>query len=375
MAIDRWPLVLLLTHGFAPVAVSAATHDPIPVTHPEIEYAGRIDFADPSSPRYSYSGSSVRARFEGTSISVVLENEGADNVFNVIVNSVPTHRLAPVNGRTTYTLATGLADAVHDIELYKLTESTYGKTLFHGLLLDAGKTLVPLADPRTRVIEFVGDSITCGSGIEGGPDSGQTAANQNHYLTYAAITSRHFNARHTVAARSGVGLFINYSGTPNTDVESPRNMKNHYARTHFNHPTPLYTHPARPDLICVNLGTNDFNMGVVAELFEQAYHDFIDALQARHSGADIVCLVGPMLSGANLNRIRPVVQRVAATAHAKNRGRVFFFELSQQGALGFGGDNHPNIAQHAKNAEELTDFISAIKGWERINSDPDATPP
>lgn len=351
--------------GIVPPVPAAAVEAviPIPVAHPQIEYAGRFDFANCGAPRFSHSGCSVRARFHGTSLAVVLENEGASNVFNIIVDSSVTRRLTPNAGLATYTLAEGLADAFHDIEIYKLTEPTYGKTTFLGFLAEAGKSLVPLTDPRFRVIEFIGDSITCGSGIEGGPGTGQTNTNQNHSLSYAAITSRNFNARHTVVAKSGVGLFINYSGKPNTDVESPRNMKHHYPRTHFNDPDPLYIHPAHPDLICINLGTNDFNMSENEALFEEAYHDFISALQYRNPGSDILCLVGPMLSGRKLEQIRPLIQRVASTANAKNHGRVVFFELSQQGALGFGGDTHPNVAQHAKNAEELTAFIATVMGW------------
>ena len=36
---------------------------------------------------------------------------------------------------------------------------------------------------------------------------------------------------------------------------------------------------------------------------------------------------------------------------------------AQTGDLGIGIDYHPTVAQHAKNASELTEFIKKLKGW------------
>ncbi len=353
----------LLLHAMS----QAVPVDLIAANHPEIEYAGRIDFTDPLAPRFSYSGVSVRARFQGTAVSASLQNDGTSNIYNVIVDGVVTQRITLSNGEQTVALASGLADTSHEIEIYKLTESTYGKTRFRGFVVDAGKTLVPLTIPRTRVIAFIGDSITCGSGNEGASSDSQTNTNQNHYLSYAAITSRNFNARHIVAARSGVGLYANYSSNP-TGLESPNNMKNYYERVHWNDASPLYGFSPTPDVICVNLGTNDFSVGVNEAAFEQAYHDFIDIIQTKNPGVDIVCLVGPMVSGYNLGRLRIIVPRVATTANGQNNGRVFYFEMSQQGEFGTGAQNHPNVPQHAKSAGELSAFISGIKGWPLANA-------
>ncbi len=332
----------------------------IPADNPLIEYSGRIDFSDPKAPRYSYSGGSVRAQFQGTRVSAILEDEGNSNYYNIIIDNVVKSRINLSSGRNTYLLASGLSNTTHEIEIYKITESIYGKTKFCGFILDVGKMLVPLTNLRTRLIEYIGNSVTCGAGIEGASGSAQSNTNENHYLTYAAITSRNLNARHFAVCKSGVGLFLNWSGFVNNYTESPSCMKNYYNRMHYNDATPLYKFTQKPDLICVNLGTNDFARGVDEAKFEQAYYNFIDTLQLRNPGACIICLIGPMMSGYNLNHIRPIVQRVVTNANAKNKGKVFFFELSQQGALGVGSDNHPNVAQHAKNAQELTNYINTI---------------
>lgn len=252
---------LLLLQLLLSIAVHAVPVVSIPANNAHIEYNDRVDFADPLAPRFSYSGVSIRAHFQGTSVSAIIQNDCDTNLYNVIVDGVVTQRITLSNGEQTVALASG-----------------------------------------------------------------------------------------------------NYSATP-TGLESPNNMKNRYERIHWDDATPLHGFSRTPDLICVNLGTNDFSAGVNEAAFEQAYHDFIDMLQSKNPGADIICLVGPMVSGYNLARLRIIVPRVAATANARNNGRVFHFEMSQQGALGTGAQNHPNVAQHALSAQELTAYIRTIKDW------------
>lgn len=333
-----------------------------------IEYTGRFDFANPLQPKFSFSGSSIRAMFQGTSIKAILSDSGSSNYYNVIVDGILTKRINLAAASTTYNLVSGLADGVHEIELFKLTESTYGITTFAGFVLDTGKTLVPITTTRSHYIEFIGDSITCGSGNEAASTSvSQSNTNQNHYLSYAAITARNFNARHLSVSKSGVGLLISYTSAPYLDktLESANSMNNYYDRMHWGtSATPTYNFAKKPDLICVNLGTNDFSMGVNNASFEQAYLNFIDKLQLKSPGVDIIVLLGPMLAvgGYNYRTFKPILQRVALTANAKNKGNVYFFEMSAI-ATGevTGAAGHPSVQRHAINAQDLTDFIKTIK--------------
>jgi hypothetical protein len=79
---------------------------------------------------------------------------------------------------------------------------------------------------------------------------------------------------------------------------------------------------------------------------------------------DIVCLLGPMMSGPSLIKVRKYLQFIADSANDKSKGNVYFFEMSAQtGDLGIGIDYHPTVKQHQRNAQELTDYIAALKGW------------
>jgi hypothetical protein len=332
--------------------------------NPLIEYAGRIDFSNPLKPKFSYPGSSVRACFQGSNVSIILIDDGNQNYYNVILDKVVVSRIQTKAGQNTYTLALGLKDTIHEIEIFKLTEDWLGKTQFCGFAIDDGKMLVDIPDKRELLIEFIGNSITCGYGNEGkNGDGGFSATTENHYLTYAAITSRSFNARHSGVCRSGIGIYRNYDGpiTGNTDC-----MPNYYQRIFFDKATPLYNFAQKPDLICIDLGTNDFSTDKGdSALYVHNYLRFIDTIQLKNSKADILCLLGPMMGGNTLTRVRKYIKFIVDSANLKNNGNVYFFEMSQQtGSLGIGSDSHPTVAQHLKNAKELINFIATLKSWQ-----------
>lgn len=336
--------------------------DTIRANNPLIEYTGRIDFSKPMSPNFSYSGVSVRACFRGTSISVILNDAGTQNFYNVILDHIVSSRLQTRSGINVYKIKGGLKDTLHEIELFRLTEEMFGKTQFLGFILDKGKSLIAISNKRGHLIEFIGNSITCGYGNEGknGEKFGPTT--ENHYLTYAAITSRSFNARHLAVCKSGIGIYRNWDGPVNGN---PDCMPHYYERIFLYEPAPLYNFAQKPDLICIDLGTNDFstNKGDSSK-YVNGYLKFLETVQLKNKAADIICLLGPMLEGNDLNRIRRYLHIIVDAANKKKNGKVYFFEMSEQtGSLDYGIDSHPTIAQHLKNAKELVEYIHSLKGW------------
>ncbi|MBN2281515.1 MAG: hypothetical protein JXQ65_13115 [Candidatus Marinimicrobia bacterium] len=341
----------------------AASGRTISPDHQFIEYTGRIDFTDSTAPAFSYSGVSIRACFTGTNISAVLDDNIGGNIYNLLLDGKLVDTLHVARGLKTYVLAKGLENRAHEIELFKRTEEMFGKTRFCGFIVDEGSSLIPIQNKRSRLIEYIGDSITCGYGNEGGLDQTFGPDTENHFMTYAAITSRQFNARHLAVCKSGIGIYRNYDGP----VEgSPDNMAQFYPRIFLWDPKPEYDFAETPDLVCINLGTNDFStQGGDPICFRDNYLRLIDTLQTRYDNPDIVCLLGPMLSDEALATVRHLLQNIVADANKEGQGRVSFFEMSPQtGDRGMGTDYHPTVAQHQKNALELTGFIAKLKGWE-----------
>lgn len=331
-----------------------------------IEYTGRIDFANPNAPEFSYSGVSIRACFAGTSISMIMDDNTGKNYYNLILDGNLLDTVRILKGVGKYIIAEDLKDTIHEIEIFKRTEEMFGKTKFLGFIVDQGKTLVPIFDKREKLIEYIGNSITCGYGNEGLLGGKFGPGTENHYMTYAAITSRKFNARHLAVCRSGIGIYRNYNGPVEGNVN---NMTNNYTRIFLYDEYPKYSFAEKPDLVCINLGTNDFSTtGGDSSLYVSNYFRLIDTLQTRYDHPEIICLLGPMMSGSTLSQVRSYLKFIADSANKKGLGKVHFFEMSsQKGDLGIGIDYHPTIEQHIKNALELSEYIKKIKGWEVKN--------
>ncbi|MGD2035247.1 MAG: GDSL-type esterase/lipase family protein [Bacteroidales bacterium] len=354
--------IVLLAGCILGLLCSIYAGDTIPANHNLIEYTGRIDFTDSLAPKFSYSGVSVRAFISGTSVSAILSDDIGQNYYNVILDRNEYKTINVSTGRNTYILAEGLSDTIHEIELFKRTELTFGKTQFHGFILDDGASLDTITNIRPYFIEYIGNSITCGYGNEGTLGESFGPETENHFLSYAAVTSRNFNARHMSVSRSGIGIYRNYDGpaTGNADC-----MTNLYSRIFLYDAQPIYDFNEKPDVICINLGTNDFSTsGADSSLFVSNYLRLIDTIQKRYEMPDIVCLLGPMLSGSALTDAGNYIQFIADSANNKEQGDVSFFEMSAQtGSLGFAVDYHPTVAQHEKNAKELTEYLHDLMNW------------
>jgi hypothetical protein len=332
-------------------------------TNPAIEYSGRIDFSNPETPTFSYSGVSIRASIEASAVSVILDDEKGENYFATVVDNVYTGKIKAQKGKNTYPVATFAKKGEHEIEIVRITEEEFGKTSFVGFELDAEGTASQPA-PRPYTIEFIGNSITCGYGNEGRIGQRFSASTENHYMTYAAMTARSFNAKTIVAAKSGKGICRNYAG-PSTG--NPDNMTDYYDRMFFSDAEPKYDFAIQPDVVCINLGTNDMSTpGYDTALFINNYMRLIDQIQTNYKQPDIVCLLGTMLYGLALDTARLCISEVARRANAKGRGRVSFFEMTPQNIKenGLGIDNHPTVKQHILSARQLTEFISQLKGWD-----------
>lgn len=345
------------------IILNIMERDTIMANNDLIEYSGRIDFSDSLAPHFSYSGVSIRAEFYGTSISAILDDDTGDNYYNVLIDGQVHSAIRVTKGKKEYVLAEGLEDTNHEVELFKRTELTFGKTKFYGFTLDEGKALREISNKRDLFIEYVGNSITCGYGNEGTQNDDFLAETENHFMTYAAVNSRNFNARHMAVSRSGIGIYRNYNG-PTTGNDD--NMTNLYTNTFLYDDNPKYDFAVQPDLICINLGTNDFSTtGADSALYVSNYFRLIDTIQAKYNEPEIICLLGSMMGGSALTKARSYLGFIADSATQKGKGKVSFFEMSEQtGDLGIGVHYHPTVAQHLENAAELSQYIKTLKGWD-----------
>ena len=355
------PLVCLLNSVMAQTLAPEGTW--IAPSDENIQYIGRISFQNPDAPAFTYPGVQINARFEGTSLR--MKAKPMSGYFMVQIDGCTPYKVsfnAPKD--SIVTLATALRNESHEVRIMYAIEGYQRLPEFRGFGLDEGrKLLLPPAMP-VRKIEFVGDSMTCGYGVETTDEKEDFSdETENHYYTYAALTARALKAQHVVVARSGIGIYRNYNGpkTGNADC-----MPRVYDRTLFGVESEKWDFSQyTPDVVCVNLGTNDVSTDPYDKtMLENAYRDFYYTLRSKYPEAKIVFLSGCALAGARLEHIQYAMDGVVRQARLKGDTNVYRFDLSHQtGDLGYGAKWHPSLWQQEKMAGELTAYLRGLMKW------------
>jgi lysophospholipase L1-like esterase len=336
---------------------------------PDYHYVGRFEQTSKSA-RFAWSGSSISARVRATTVSAELGESAIGNYFYVVVDGKPRpEKLITKPGRREYVLASGLPAGEHQITLHRLTEAWLGETEFFGFKLDAAGKFLSYGQRPTRRIEVIGDSISAGYGNEGtDKDCPFTPAQQNHYLTYAAIAARRLQADLVTVAWSGKGVFNNRGST--TDFET---MPLLWQRTlpERSDSKWSFTSP-EPHAVVINLGTNDLaEQNPDWTPYAAAYLKFLGEVRARYASADVFCALGPMLSDGKpedprhaLSSARAGIQSALSERRRAGDQKLHFLEFPEQNAqVGYGCDWHPNLEQHRLMAALLEAELKAKLGW------------
>ncbi len=335
----------------------------IPASDPNIQYVGRISFKNPESPLFTYPGVQINARFEGTSLRLHFKPESG--YFMVSIDGCEAFKVGfTAKEDSVATVAVALPHGVHEVRIMNAIESYQRRSEFRGFILDEGCHLAaPPALPE-RSIEFIGNSITCGYGVESVNENDHfNDATENHYLTYAAQTARNLKAVEYVVARSGIGVYRNFDGPREG---SPVVMPKQYEYTNFDDfSEPWDFSRYTPDVVCINLGTNDTSTNNYdSDRLLKAYRQFLSQVRGHHPKAKIVLLCGSMLQGKELELVRHHLDTVCEEAHQRGDKEVYRFDFTpQNGDLKYGADWHPSLWQHQKMAGELTAFLRVLMGW------------
>jgi lysophospholipase L1-like esterase len=342
---------------------------------PELLFEGRFDERDPEGPRFQWPGSAVVLRFTGTSAKVTLGEHSfetdeygniAHNWYDAWIDDRLVASLQTVEGVQTYPVAAGLAPGEHRLVIRKRTEAYVGEGQLFGFELDRGASVLP-AVPLARRIEFLGDSITAGYGVDG-PDEKClfSAETQNYSNTYAALTARALGAEQIAVAASGTGVSRNWrNNTENTmgaiyDRILPTDYRILWDFSRW-----------KPDVVVLNLGTNDFASGDPGrDAFIEAYRTLISKVRQNYPSALVVVTLGPMLSdlwpqGAQaLTKARAYLSSLVTGINNAGDTRVKLLELpNQDNAATFGCKFHPSAATHRQMADRLGDFLRQQMQW------------
>ncbi len=352
--------VVFLIALFAGLQVKAQKIVSYNDTH--IRYMGRVGYKDNAAQLY-WSGTSVKVNFKGTEVKVLLKDERGDSYYNVIIDGkiVVLH---PDTAKRLYTLASHLTAGIHSVELFKRTEWADGTTAFYNFQFNTGAEVLAPPPIKKRKIEFYGNSITSGYAIEDftGQDS-YLSRYKNNYLSYAAITARHFDAEYSCISKSGIGIVIGYYPAPMSEI---------YNRVDANDPKSLWDFAKyTPDVVVVNLFQNDAslmrqpgseifrakfgNTPPTAEFIIEAYRKFIQSIRAKYPKAQIICALGSMDAVKDNLPWKSYIEKAVEKLNDKLITAHFFPFKNSPG--------HPTIKEQQDMANDLIKYIDTQVKW------------
>ena len=334
----------------------------IDADNPLIQYVGRFDFSNPKKVVFDWAGIYIIARFEGTSCSIRLDDH--KNEYAVIIDD-HAPKLLKTGKDTIYKVASDLKESVpHTIMIQKRTEPLVGKGIFKGFILDEGKKLLNPPKRPDRRIEFIGNSITSGYGVEGkNHDCHFSVETENASMSYAAITARALSADYSLVSYSGRGVVHNYGDKNKTSIHP---MPSLYDRTCFFDSTKHWNfNEWIPQVVVINLGTNDFSTQPFPDkrVFQSAYNKLINRVRSLYPLVTIFCICGPMIEEPCLSDIKEVVEQ-QQMVEGRDKD-VFFIEVnrSMMNDSDWGCDWHPNIKGSVKSANVIVPYIKLIMNW------------
>ena len=254
-------------------------------------------------------------------------------------------------------------NGTHTVWLFKATEAHSGPIFIEKI---TGKKLHALQRSNAPLIEFIGNSITCGAAADPSEvacGAGVYHDQHNAYAAYGPRVARALNANFILSSVSGIGIYRNWNSDGPT-------MPEVYDNTDFQLGSPRQWNfeNYKPAVVSIALGTNDFSNGdgkrprlpFDSSEYVSRYIKFVQHVKSKYSEAQIALLSSPMINGDRRSQLQncltAVKRHVDSLYSADKPVATFFFKPMQaQGCTG-----HPNVADHAVIADELTPFFKQL---------------
>lgn len=301
----------------------------------------------------------------------IFVTDGADTSIAAIPDE-PTQRITLIEKENHIVLFDSAEEKTVTVRVMKFSECAFGYAGLKSLEIDGdllSSPKAPASDDQLK-LEFIGDSITCGYGIEGIWEKDTfTTQQERPDKAYAFLTAKALGAQVQLCSWSGIGLISNYVD-PETIMLPDTHwlMQANWPYTDKSLALRLGLEPEvwdaskyQPDIVVIHLGTNDISWvrGMEERRLEytaQLRH-LIEAVHRRSPKAKICCCLGIM--GEALNKsVAEAVELFKKDFPAVTAKAVLFTQ--QLESDGIGADWHPSPLTHKKAAELLSAALRSL---------------
>ena len=271
------------------------------------------------------SGTGAEFCVTGTKASITLV---ADDTWNGVPENqtrvavyVDDRRVADVLLSALETVITAFASGEkenHVVRVIKLSESAMSTCGIAKIETDG--ELTP-TEAKDKLIEFIGDSITCGYGVDDEDrDHHFATGTEDVTRAYAYKTAKVLEADYSMVSFSGYGIVSGYTGTG--EKMGHQLVPDYYEKLGFSYGTYKEKYKPQdsvwdfskhqPDLIVINLGTNDMSYVLDKEdrreEYITGYLAFLNTVRKHNPEARIMCVLG-LMGEALCSAVEETVER------------------------------------------------------------------
>ncbi len=317
-----------------------------------IEISGRVVNLD-GKAKWSYPGVSISTKFTGSYINML--TKPSCGFFWAEIDGKRKKIEIPENGKIV--LADSLdKKAEHSIKVVYCDEGHELQPEFYGFETD-GDLKASDKSTATPKFYFIGNSITCGYGVDGDRSQTFNYATEDFTKTFAYQISEKYNAEYIVFAKSGYGMYRNYGDSRDG---SAVNMSTLYDYTLFTDTTYKWDHSSvNADVVFLNLGTNDTSEGNYdLQKFRTAAQKFVARVRETNPKSKLILVTGPMMHDKALADAMMTLDEIAFQMVKDGDDKVYRFNFTpDDGKFGWGTDWHPSAAKHNDMTRELIEFM------------------
>ena len=355
-------LVIATLSALATAAVSANAASTDSLTYDietELRWMGRT-YARNSMHHFNWSSSGFECRFVGSGVTARLCSNapGGNNTayIKIYIDGVEQPDVALTAISQTIVLAENLDPTVeHTVKVVKRTNARSSTAALISLTLHDGEKLAPPSD-SPRYIEFLGDSLTVGySTVPFADQTEWSTAGEDSTKTYNEPAANAFFADYSIVAISGRGIVRNTGG--GTDKLFPAIYS---FIDQYNNPGVKYKFERQPDVIVINLGSNDAssaNDDLTPEEFRAGLKKFLLKVRQNNPKAEIIYTYGLIKT-----RLSEDIEAVIAQLRADGDDHISYIQLKQCNSdeyfLG-----HPTAQAYADRTQSIIDAIAEATGW------------
>jgi hypothetical protein len=331
----------------------------------DIEPYGRYFINDKQELELVSSGVHFGFTFYGNECKVYASNfyTGGHNYIQYVLDGEYQKRIRIEGNRMEPIILTALKPGRHTVWIYKATEAHTGSVIIQKI---AGQKVAAIKKPTLPLIEFIGNSITCGAAADASEvpcGTGVYHDQHNAYYAYGPGVARALNTEFILSSVSGIGIYRNWNSNGPTMPEVFEKID-----FHVNSSSNWNFNKYSPEIVSIALGTNDFSNGdgkkerlpFDSAKFVNNYIKFVQLVKSKYPTSQIALLSSAMINGSRRialqNCLTDVKLKVDSLYPSDKPVAVYFFkEMKARGCSG-----HPSVEDHAILTQELIPFFKNL---------------